>query len=364
MQDQPVRHRRGRVTARKKPVADQPICSDDDVRRIDPVWIPGPVPSRFWEDRQNRRNYLLWLGHRLGFRRMKDWYRLTRRDACCNHGGGLFKNYWPGFPFDALRECFPEHEWQEWFFSTVPDGFWNVAVNRRRYMHWLGHRLGFRRMKDWYRLTYQDLAENRAGAAASIFWHSSPVNAVKECFPGYDWQEWFFVQVPATFWRRSGNRRRYMAWLGQQLGFRRTEDWYRATTADFQRHRGGSLLLEYRSSVSATVMACFPRRDWKEWLFERAPSNLWEDRQTCRKYMKWLGQRLGYKTLDNWYRIKGSDFVVPVQQLLRVLFGFGVDRVIPLGADGVAGELKGVELGGADTLADGVRLLEVRGGYF
>jgi hypothetical protein len=47
-QDHPVRHRRGGgridgkllpavIGHRKKPVADQPICSDDEVRRIDPV---------------------------------------------------------------------------------------------------------------------------------------------------------------------------------------------------------------------------------------------------------------------------------------------------------------------------------------
>jgi hypothetical protein len=47
----------GRKLAAQKPAADQPICSADQVRRIDPLWVPGPVPSRFWEDRQNRRNY-------------------------------------------------------------------------------------------------------------------------------------------------------------------------------------------------------------------------------------------------------------------------------------------------------------------
>ena len=44
-----------------------------------------------------------------------------------------------------------------------------------------------------------------------------------------------------------------------------------------------------------------------------------------------------------------KNHIAPVQELLRVLHGFGVDCVIPLGTDGVAGELDGLELGIADT---------------
>jgi len=163
-------------------------------------------------------------------------------------------------------------------------------------------------MGDWYRLTYHDMANHHGGTVANVWWHGSPVHAVKECFPAYDWQEWLFVQAPKTFWSLAKNRRRYMAWLGRRLGFRRPADWYRATTADFQRHAGGSLLGEYRSSVAATVKACFPAYPWKEWLFGRLPTGFWDDRRNCRRYMRWLGKRLGYRRLDDWYRVTYWDF--------------------------------------------------------
>jgi hypothetical protein len=163
----------------------KPICSEDKILRIDPVWIYGPVPWGFWYERRNRCNYLLWPGHKLRFRQLGDWYHLS----------------------------------------------------------------------------YQDMARHHGGSVANVFWHTSPVHAVKECFPQYDWHEWLFSQVPATYWQSPANRRRYMAWLSEQLGFHQWQDWYRVTTKDFQDHRGGALLLEYRSSVSATVMACYPKRD-------------------------------------------------------------------------------------------------------
>ena len=180
----------------------------------------------------------------------------------------------------------------------------------------LGHTLGFRRLHDWYRLTYEDLASHHGGTLGNCYWRSSPFRAVKECFPDYDWHEWLFIQVPRTFWRIPNNRRRYMAWLGKQIGVRRWEDWYRATTKDFQDHRGAVLLMEHRSSVAATVMACYPERDWKVWRFAKTPMNLWNDREICRQYLEWLGEQLGYTCLDDWYRVKLSDFMNNDGQML------------------------------------------------
>lgn len=35
------------------------------------------------------------------------------------------------------------HEWHEWKFSCVTKGYWKTHSNRRRYLEWLGNKLGF-----------------------------------------------------------------------------------------------------------------------------------------------------------------------------------------------------------------------------
>ena len=45
----------------KKAVGRTLICPQSYVRRIDPIWVFGPVPRGFWHDQTNRRNYLVWL---------------------------------------------------------------------------------------------------------------------------------------------------------------------------------------------------------------------------------------------------------------------------------------------------------------
>ena len=138
-------------TAKKIRVGRQPICSERRARLIDPVWVDGPVPKHFWEDKENRRNYLLWLGYRrLGFRRMHDWYRLRHEDIRQNRGAGLAQSYWRASAIVGVKECFPRYDWKDWLFAVAPRAFWKNRDNHRRYMEWLGEQLGFRRPEDWY----------------------------------------------------------------------------------------------------------------------------------------------------------------------------------------------------------------------
>ena len=126
---------------------------------------------------------------------------------------------------------------------------------------WLGWRLGFRKMRDWYRLAYKDMAQSHGLTPRRDYWRSTPVAAVKECFPQYEWHEWLFVHVPTGFWDSSGNRRRYMRWLGQQLGFRRPQDWYAIRQDDFEAHHGARILQRFRSMYDL-LAEYLPQLDW------------------------------------------------------------------------------------------------------
>ena len=77
----------------KQPADSRPMCSERDVKLIDPIWIAGQVPAQFWEDRHNRRSYLLWLGWRLRFRKIQDWYRLHYLDLRKNRGSRVLAFY-------------------------------------------------------------------------------------------------------------------------------------------------------------------------------------------------------------------------------------------------------------------------------
>ena len=102
--------------------------------------MPGPVPPCFWEEVAHRRDYLLWSAHRLGFRAMEDFYRLSL-SACYeqNFGPGV-ERYWGYSASKRSKIVSPEYDWKPWLFKRVSKGFWDSPANRRSYMDWLGQR--------------------------------------------------------------------------------------------------------------------------------------------------------------------------------------------------------------------------------
>lgn len=119
---------------------------------------------------------------------------------------------------------------------------------------------------------------------------------------------WLDGRVPNGYWDQPEHRRRYVRWLGQQLGVRRPQDWYRVTTDDFKNNGGGGLLHYWHDSAVGAVQDTYPDYDWKEWLFQTAPRRFWLQRRNHRLFMEWLEKRLDIREPEDWYRVTNQDF--------------------------------------------------------
>lgn len=195
-----------------------------------------------------------------------------------------------------------------WLEGPVPAGFWLSSENQRRYLIWLGQTLGYRVLNDYYQIQTSDFRANRGSGALLHCWGSSSVTAVITTFPDQQWHEWLFVSCPRSFWADPENHRRYMKWFGEQCGIRKPDDWYNVTNRDFRKLKGGAFLLHYDSTISEAVKAYLPQRNWNEWQFGKTPKGFWKNPTNRQRYMKWLGKRLGCRSMDDWYNVTRQDF--------------------------------------------------------
>jgi hypothetical protein len=90
--------------------------------------------------------------------------------------------------------------------------------------------LGYRKLDDWYQISNRQLIERGGHGLAKRVHYSLPA-VLKDYRPAYRWQEWRLTTVPDGFWEARRNRRRYWEWVGQQLDYRHTEDWYQTHMA-------------------------------------------------------------------------------------------------------------------------------------
>lgn len=283
-------------------------------------WLFKHSPSGFWQSAENRRRYMDWLGNKLGYCEVKDWYQITQALILRNYGRGFLSGVGKS-PFNAVKEHFPNFDWKEWKFKNVSLGFWDSQENRRRYIQWLGEELGFKKPEDWYQIN-NTLIRKNYGARFMTLENGSPTQIVKKYFPNYDWKEWLFLGgVPKGFWLQDENRYEYMKWLGEKLGYTKSEDWHKISKNDFGRNGGWGFLLKVGGSPVQAVKEYLPDYDWKEWLFKNAPNYFWESKKNRLRYMKWLGEELEYKKPEDWYQISakliqknyGSGFLSPHQ---------------------------------------------------
>src|SRR5436190_594486 len=196
-----------------------------------------------------------------------------------------------------------------WLYGPVPPGFWEVAQHRQLYTQWLGEQLGFRRPEDWYQVTGRDFQHHRGGGLLASRFGNSPSALLKDTLPHHDWKEWLFTSAPQRFWRDPPNRRRYLDWLGQQLSYRRPEDWYRLSGDQVIAHAGGGLLQYFHSSLLPMLKEYLPAYAWLEWRFQQVAAGFWSRRATRHRYVAWLGAQLGFQHPADWYQLSTAHLI-------------------------------------------------------
>ena len=264
------------------------------------------LPNGHWKKKENHKEYMEWLGRKLGYTVMEDWYKIS---GCCFHGcGGGILNYYKGSPVKLVTSIYPNHNWLIWKFKVIPTGTWNNKKIQKEYMEWLGKELGYTTMEHWYKINQKDIYENYGWGCVSSRYKSSPVKLVTSIYPNHNWLIWKFKGVPKGTWNNKEFQKEYMEWLGKELGYTTMDHWYKINCEDLFKHYGSTLLSNYyKNSPVKLVTSIYPNYNWLIWKFEVVPIGTWKKKKFQKEYMEWLGKELGYTTMEHWYKITTND---------------------------------------------------------
>ena len=127
----------------KPPAGRQRICSEQQVKLIDPIWVVGPVPRGAFG---TTKRIAATISFGSPTSSVSDTWRIgiecTDAQFYENQGESLLKRHgWSRV--EVIKAYFPQYEWYEWLFVTTPRGFWHKLENRKRYYAWLGREARF-----------------------------------------------------------------------------------------------------------------------------------------------------------------------------------------------------------------------------
>ena len=188
-------------------------------------------------------------------------------------------------------------------FDQTSKTFWENKDNHRIYADWLGIELGYKNIEDWYKINVDLISNNYGGGLLSGHYYNTPSQFVKSIYPEYNWIEWKFTQTKRGFWKDINNHKKYMNWLKIELGYKNMEDWYNINVKILHKNDGYGPIQFYNNSLIQLLKSVYPEYNWIEWKFTCVPTNFWEDKKNHRKYADWLGIELGYKTMEDWYKV-------------------------------------------------------------
>lgn len=267
-------------------------------------WLFVQVPKNFWPERENRIAYMKWLEARLGYKKPEDWYQVSKLDFIKNQGASLMQ--FGHKTVKLIRELYPKRQWLPWKFKQVYQGYWNEPSNRIAYLRWLEKRLGYKVAEDWKQVKRHDFVRHDGGTMFSTFYHDDPHLVVKELYPEAKVAPWEFHKTSVGFWNEPENCRAYLDWLGNRLGFRAMEDWYKVKRNDFYKHNGGGFIKRFKTAYRALNDA-YPDCDWLPWKFENVPVGFWQDETNRKWYLGWLAEQLELKSADDWQSLTAKD---------------------------------------------------------
>ena len=167
-----------------------------------------------------------------------------------------------------------------WEKGRVPQNFWSDIENQRDFLEWLAKKHQVNHFEDWYKVPSKAFPIRLLKIYGNYHSHILSIH-----FPEYEWLEWKFVRTPHNFWSSLKNQRRYMDWLGRELGFAKLEDWYQVTGDDFRNNYGESLIVRYYNNCfQRAVMEIYNKFGWCGWLFHSIPDGFWNDINNRKNY--------------------------------------------------------------------------------
>lgn len=140
------------------------------------------------------------MAERLNCKTLDDWYNVTVDDIHQCGGGGLLSRVFNGSLFKALQSIYPDHEWHPWKLrQKLPIGYFNDIENQRFFFDWLGKKLNFLNMQDWYSINREEILKNGGGNLLQKY-KGSPSRALESTYPEHKWITWQFNHKPKGFW--------------------------------------------------------------------------------------------------------------------------------------------------------------------
>jgi hypothetical protein len=227
--------------------------------------IPSFRRNRYWDNKDNQREFLDNLGAHLGFKNVENWYHLTKKAVKQNGGGGLLKKF-KDSPSKLVISAYNMIQWKRSEFKTPiaksEAKFWTQRENQRDFLDILGSKLGFKCMNDWYSLLSKQLIQN-GGKYLLNKYRGSPSKVVMNVYEHFQWEKSNFKNriLGKKHWCNENNRIALVMKLEESLKIKDMSEWYRVSYSQIAEHSKHTNVIQ-QYSLEKLLKEAYPNHKW------------------------------------------------------------------------------------------------------
>lgn len=161
----------------------QQVLADSDEKPIEKELPWRKSPNGYWDDLENCKSYLEWIGPLLGVSQMSDWYKVTNSSMIAVGGQG-FLNHFHNSLSQALSTIYPQEKWKNWLFAKAPKKALE-SEEIKEYLDHLATQLNIQVMDDWYHISENEIAT--IGSITTINKMGGLGKALSTVYPWHHW---------------------------------------------------------------------------------------------------------------------------------------------------------------------------------
>jgi len=256
------------------------------------LWKFQNPPRTLWTSIKNQKQYLNWLGEKLGFDNLDNYYHLKKADLSKNYGSSLLQQY--RSPSELLTTVYQDHHWLKSKFSIA--GFWREKKNHRDHFYQILELKEKITPQDLYDITMKEFRDTGASSLLSNYYLNSPRKAIMNSFPEHAWNLFSFKSLPFDSWRSKKMWENFFKKVEHQLGVKELEDWYRVSW-DQLRTIQNTLFLKNVNSLFQALKFFYPSHNWKPELFRATGSK----KSSQRSIFVWARKIFGLDVVEDYH---------------------------------------------------------------
>lgn len=251
-------------------------------------WLFSIAPANLWEDPKTRRQFFDYIYKELNCTSLEDMYMISREQIRERGGDYLLKRYYGDDHIKALKDIYPEFQWEDWRFQYHAPGYWSFHGNDHRgLVEKLGKLLGVQKLEDWYQLGISDFA--KYGCVRILdYYDRSPMKLLMKVYPEFPWQPFRFQKVPRSFWDDKENLKVYIKYLEKQLGIQDPDDWMNVNFQELKEY-GISSVLEKFNGLMNILCIVYPHHKFNI----SSGRGVWKTQALLYKYINELCAKKG-----------------------------------------------------------------------